>query len=105
MRDSTPLFAHFLTHYMNPTILARASQTVPDNRLLVNIVRLRLRQLTVGHRPLIAAPPGMSLADIALSEIAESKISSVPMRMDENAAALPSPIIAFPGVTANKKAA
>ncbi len=89
---------------MNSTILARASKVVPDTQLLVNIVRLRVRQLTQGHRPLIAAPPGMGMADIALSEIAEDKISSEPS-VDAVSAATPAAMIAFPAVVAKRKAA
>ncbi|MFL6530304.1 MAG: DNA-directed RNA polymerase subunit omega [Chthoniobacterales bacterium] len=89
---------------MNPTILARASKVVPDNQLLVNIVRLRVRQLSQGHRPLIAAPPGMGMADIALSEIAEDKISSAPS-LDAVSVATPAAIINFPAAVPKKKAA
>lgn len=90
---------------MNPTILGRATQTIPDNQLLANIVRLRVRQLNMGHRPLIAAPPGMGLADIALSEIADDKLSSAPIMEGAAPAVLASPIISFPGGTTKKEAA
>jgi DNA-directed RNA polymerase subunit K/omega len=90
---------------MNPTILARAIKAIPDNQLLVNVVRLRVRQLSLGHRPLIVAPPGMGLADIALSEIADNKISSAPAPKDAAPAVLPSPILIFPAATPKKKAA
>ena len=89
---------------MNPTILARASKVVPDNQLLVNIVRLRVRQLSLGHRPLIAAPPGMGMADIALSEIADDKISSAPS-VDVVSVGTPAPMITFPAVVPKRKAA
>ena len=55
---------------MNANLLALATGVVPDDKLLINMVRLRVRQLSVGHRPLAIVPPGMQLADIALSEIA-----------------------------------
>jgi DNA-directed RNA polymerase subunit K/omega len=88
---------------MNPTILASATKIIPNNKLLVNMVRLRVRQLAVGHRPLILAPPGMGMADIALSEIAAGKLESAvtsPAVMETPAAILP-----FPSGKPAKKAA
>lgn len=58
---------------MQAILLSRASVVVPNQHLLVNMVRLRVRQLMRGHRPLILAPPGMGLADLALSEIIAGK--------------------------------
>jgi DNA-directed RNA polymerase subunit K/omega len=58
---------------MQSTLLSRASVVVPNAHLLVNMVRLRVRQLMRGHRPLILAPPGMGFADLALSEIIAGK--------------------------------
>ena len=92
---------------MNSTILARASKLIPDTDLLVNVVRLRVRQLAAGHRPLISVPPGMGLADVALSEIAENKLSSEAI-VSAIAAAPPTPdatIISFPATKAVKKKA
>ena len=58
---------------MQSILLSRASVVVPNQHLLVNMVRLRVRQLMRGHRPLILAPPGMGFADLALSEIIAGK--------------------------------
>jgi hypothetical protein len=85
---------------MNAAILAKASQVIPDNELLVNIVRLRVRQLNIGHRPLVLVPPGMGMADVALSEIADKKLTSAP-----NPDVVATPIIAFPSAAPKKKAA
>ena len=95
---------------MNSTILTRAAKIIPDADLLVNVVRLRVRQLVAGHRPLIAVPPGMGLADVALSEIAENKLRSEPKASGLDSAALPpapAAIISFPTTNAavKKKAA
>ncbi len=89
---------------MNSTLLTRANHVVPDTGLLVNVVRLRVRQLTLGHRPLIEVPPGMGMADVALSEIAAGKITSAPSA-DDASAALPASVIVFPAVVPKKKAA
>ena len=90
---------------MNSTLLASATAAVPHNELLVNMVRLRVRQLNQGARPLILAPPGMGLADIALSEIAAHKLVTGP-KFDANAEALlPAAIVNFPATAIVKKAA
>jgi DNA-directed RNA polymerase subunit K/omega len=88
---------------MNATLLAAAATSVPNNKLLVNMVRLRVRQLANGHRPLILAPPGMGICDIALSEIAAGKIESEPSApANPEAAAV---ILSFPTGKADGKAA
>ncbi len=90
---------------MNATLLASATAAVPHNELLVNMVRLRVRQLNQGSRPLILAPPGMGLADIALSEIAAHKLVTEP-KLDPNAEALiPAAIVNFPSTATAKRAA
>ena len=90
---------------MNSNLLSKACSVVPDKELLVNIVRLRVRQLAAGHRPLLAVPPGMGLSDVALSEIAEGKLSSESSLVDASAAPEAPPIIAFPTAAAAKKKA
>ena len=82
---------------MNANLLALASSVVPEDKLLINMVRLRVRQLSVGHRPLVLTPPGMLSADIALSEIAAGKIvSEVGTLADAQAASRPPTILTFP---------
>ena len=92
---------------MNATIVARAAKIIPEVDLLVNVVRLRVRQLVAGHRPLIAVPPGMGLADVALSEIAENKLTSAPKANVIDAAPAAAAIISFPAIApaVKKKAA
>ena len=89
---------------MQSTLLASASAIIPNQHLLVNVIRLRVRQLMRGHRPLIDTPPGMGLADVALSEVIAGKLSheSVPGLLPDNSFM---PIVAFPGGSVQKKAA
>jgi DNA-directed RNA polymerase subunit omega len=89
---------------MHATLLKSASAVIPNEQLLVNIVRLRIRQLIRGHRPLIAAPPGMGFADVALSEIIAGKLGyeDAPGIKPDNSFV---PIVAFPGTLPEKKAA
>ena len=89
---------------MHSTLLKSALMVIPNQQLLVNVIRLRVRQLIRGHRPLITAPPGMGLADIALSEVIAGKVTyeAVPgVRPDSSFA----PIVTFPGAITDKKAA
>jgi hypothetical protein len=80
---------------MNSILLDNARQAVPDTGILVNMVRLRVRQLLGGSRPLLVLKPGLSASDIALSEIAGRKLISEPVlaALAEIAAA---PVINFP---------
>ncbi len=90
---------------MDSNLLSKASAVVSDKGLLVNIVRLRVRQLVLGHRPLIAVPPGMGLSDVALSEIADGKLNSESNNVVEADVTAATPIIAFPGRPSIKKKA
>ena len=89
---------------MHSTLLKNASVVVPNAQLLINIVRQRVRQLIRGHRPLIEAAPGMGFCDIALSEVIAGKLSyeAVPGVKPDSSFV---PIVAFPAVVSEKKAA
>jgi len=89
---------------MQSTLLSRASVVIPNAHLLVNLVRLRVRQLMRGHRPLILAPPGMGFADIALSELIAGKMAceAAPGIKPDNSFV---PIVRFPADPVEKKAA
>lgn len=87
----------FSLYLMNAHLVALATAVVTDDKLLINMVRLRVRQLSVGHRPLVLVPPGMQLADISLSEIAAGKIvSEVGTLADAQAASRPPTVLSFP---------
>jgi len=60
---------------MNSLYLTQALQIVKNPNILVNMVSQRVRQLGQGHRALVATDSRMSYMDIALKEIAESKLS------------------------------
>ena len=89
---------------MHPTLLKSASVVIPNSQLLINIVRQRVRQLIRGHRPLIVATPGMGFCDVALSEVIARKLTyelAPGVRPDGSFA----PIVSFPGIPSEKKAA
>lgn len=89
---------------MNSILLDNASKVVPNIGILVNMVRLRVRQLVAGARPLIVVKPGLVLSDIALTEIAAKKLTSEPVVAEVAETAAPA-IINFPGLKPAGKAA
>jgi DNA-directed RNA polymerase subunit K/omega len=78
---------------MNNILLDNASKVVPSTGVLVNMVRQRVRQLLGGSRPMLVLKPGLSVSDIALSEIAAEKLVWEPVLAVVTAA----PVINFPG--------
>lgn len=86
---------------MNANFVKAASEVVTNQQILVNMVSRRVRQLTLGHRPLVEFVPGLGFADIALSEIATGKL------VFESTAGLngeaPAEVVQFPGIVVTKK--
>lgn len=73
---------------MNSELCKKAADKVGNPNVLVNLVSRRVRQLSGGGgaaRPLVNAPASMGLADIALMEILEDKMS---WNLPEEAAAV-----------------
>ncbi len=64
----------FLRH-MTTQLLQEAAQVIPNQQTLINVVSKRVRQLGLGHRPLVETTPRMSLTDIALKEIIGGKLT------------------------------
>jgi DNA-directed RNA polymerase subunit omega len=60
---------------MSSSLLEEASKVIASQQLLVNVVSRRVRQLSQGHRPMIEHGPREGLADIALKEIIEGKLT------------------------------
>ena len=86
---------------MKPELVRAAIEVVPNQQILVNLVSRRVRQLTIGHRPLVEFVPGMGLADIALSEIANGKLT-FESTFGQNGHA-PAEVVQFPGVIVSGK--
>ena len=88
---------------MKPELVKAASEVITSQQILVNMVSRRVRQLTIGHRPLVEFVPGMGHADVALREIAEGKLV-YESTYGQNGNAAPAEIVQFPGViVAGKK--
>ncbi|MGI8435881.1 MAG: DNA-directed RNA polymerase subunit omega [Chthoniobacterales bacterium] len=85
---------------MKTELITAASLVIPSQQILVNVVSRRVRQLATGHRPLVEHPPGMGIADIALTEIIQKKLTfaldPTPPKMEAGA---PARLVAFPGGT------
>lgn len=64
---------------MNSHIIDDASKVIHEPQILINMVSKRVRQLNAGSRPMIAVESRMGLADIAMAEIAEGKLSFTPV--------------------------
>jgi DNA-directed RNA polymerase subunit omega len=60
---------------MTTQLLQEAAQVIPNQQLLINVVSKRVRQLGLGHRPMVEVGPRASLTDIALQEIIAGKLT------------------------------
>jgi DNA-directed RNA polymerase subunit omega len=86
---------------MKPELVTAASNVIRNPQILVNMVSRRVRQLTLGHRPLVEYAPGLGHADIALTEIANGKLQ-FEFNSGENGNT-PAQVVEFPAVTVSKK--
>ena len=87
---------------MKAELVKAASDVVPNQQTLVNMVSRRVRQLCLGHRPLVEFVPGMGHADIALTEIANGKLT-YESTFGQNGNATPAEVVQFPGIIVGKK--
>lgn len=62
---------------MNSNFIDDASKVIPDPQILINMVSKRVRQLSAGSHPMVSVEVRMGLADIALAEIAQGKLTAV----------------------------
>ena len=86
---------------MNPNLVKAAAEVIPNPKILVNMVSRRVRQLCLGHRPMVELIPGLGHADIALSEIAAGKLSfESTLNQSSTDAALQ--VVEFPAVVVKK---
>ena len=87
---------------MKPSLVQAASEVVPNQQILVNMVSRRVRQLCLGHRPLVEFVPGLGHADIALSEIAAGKLG-FESTLGQNGKDAATHVMEFPGIIVEKK--
>ena len=72
---------------MTTQLLQEAAKVIPNQQLLINVVSKRVRQLGLGHRPLVEATPKSSLTDIALKEIIAGKLTFEELKNSPDGAA------------------
>jgi len=86
---------------MKSELVTAAAKVIPNQQILVNMVSRRVRQFTIGHRPMVEFVPGLGHADVALMEIAAGKLSFEFKVENGSAAAIE--VVEFPGVIVAKK--
>ncbi len=70
--------------FMTSRLIEEAAKQIPSTPMLVNLVSKRVKQLTMGHRPMVDTTAFMSYGDIALTEIIEGKIGfDEPIALDD----------------------
>jgi DNA-directed RNA polymerase subunit omega len=87
---------------MKAELVKAANEVIPNQQILVNMVSRRVRQLCLGHRPLVEFAPGLGHADIALTEIANGKLG-FESTLGENGKIPPAEVVQFPGIIVSKK--
>ena len=87
---------------MKSELVKAASEVITNQQILVNMVSRRVRQLCLGHRPLVEYVPGLGHADIALTEIANGKLA-YESTLGQNGSATSGDVVQFPGIIAEKK--
>ena len=88
---------------MNADLIKAASEVITNQKILINMVSRRVRQLSLGHRPLVLCAPGLREADIALTEIANGKLTFESTLGENGTAEPPARVVLFPGVAPSKK--
>jgi DNA-directed RNA polymerase subunit omega len=86
---------------MNSNLVKAAAEVIPNPKILVNMVSQRVRQLCIGHRPMVEFVPGLGHADIALSEIAAGKLS-FELTLNQNGTDAMPQVVEFPGIRVAK---
>jgi DNA-directed RNA polymerase subunit omega len=90
-----------ITQIMKPHLIQAASEVIPNQQILVNMVSRRVRQLYLGHRPMVEFVPGFGHADIALSEIAAGKLV-FESTLNQNGKNVATQVVEFPGILVAK---
>jgi DNA-directed RNA polymerase subunit omega len=93
--SASPIILQFPTEAFRPVrslrnmttqLLQEAAQVIPNQQLLINVVSKRVRQLGLGHRPMVEVGPRASLTDIALKEIIAGKLTYESLKGPSNGA-------------------
>jgi len=88
---------------MKADLVKAASEVIPNQQILVNMVSRRVKQLCLGHRPLVEYAPGLLQADIALTEIISKKLT-FESTFGQNGKEASAQVVQFPGIIVSNKA-
>ena len=88
---------------MKADLVQAASEVIPNQQILVNMISRRVRQLCLGHRPLVEYAPGLGHADIALTEIANKKLT-FESTLGQNGKNEAPHVVQFPGIAGTPSA-
>jgi len=88
---------------MKADLVKAASEVIPNQQILVNMVSRRVKQLCLGHRPLVECAPGLLQADIALTEIISKKLT-FESTFGQNGKEASAQVVQFPGIIVSNKA-
>ena len=86
---------------MKPDLVKAAAEVITNPNHLVNVVSRRVRQLSLGSRPMVEFIPGFGHADIALSEIAARKLT-FESTLNQNPQETAPQVVEFPPVIVKK---
>ncbi len=86
---------------MKANLVSAAAEVITNPKILVNMVSQRVRQLSLGHRPMVEFIPGLGHADIALSEIAAGKLG-FELLLNPNGKVVATQVVEFPAVIVAK---
>ena len=86
---------------MKANLVSAAAEVITNPKILVNMVSQRVRQLSLGHRPMVEFIPGLGHADIALSEIAAGKLG-FELLLNQNGKVVATQVVEFPAVAVAK---
>jgi len=89
---------------MKADLVKAASAVITNQQILVNMVSRRVRQLLLGHRPLVEYAPGLGEADIALTEIANGKLTFESTFGQNGTTEAAARVVQFPSVPLSKNA-
>jgi DNA-directed RNA polymerase subunit omega len=87
---------------MKADLVKAASEVITNPQILVNMVSRRVRQLSIGHRPMVEFVPGLGHADIALREIVHGKLV-FESTLGQNGNVEATHVVEFPGIIVAKK--
>ena len=87
---------------MKAELVKAANEVITNQQILVNMVSRRVRQLCLGHRPLVEFAPGMGHADVALTEIAAGKLT-YESTFERPGTTATADVVQFPGIIVSKK--